>query len=131
MKNIRQLSRTLRDARLRIGLTQRELANRIGTSQPAIAHLERGDANPTVETLWRLAAACGYSLQVTLQPLPVTDAVVERYKLDVDRTLLRENLRRSVDERLRTLAEWQIAVDVLQRATTLAKQSSRAVPRAT
>jgi hypothetical protein len=44
------------------------------------------------------------------------DPVVEFYKKDVDRSLLRENLRRSVDERLRDLvrlqkfaAEWRAA----------------------
>ena len=83
-------------------LTQRELAERVGTSQSAIASLERGDANPTVETLARCAEAAGFSLHVRLEPLPVADAVVERYKRDVDRTVLRENLRTSVDERLRT-----------------------------
>jgi hypothetical protein len=35
------------------------------------------------------------------------DPVIEAYKKDVDRTLLRENLRKSVDERLRSLAEMQ------------------------
>ena len=31
------------------------------------------------------------------------DPVVEAYKRDIDMTLLRENLRRSVDERVRNL----------------------------
>jgi len=39
-------------------------------------------------------------------PLPV-DPVIEAYKKDVDRTLLRENLRRSVEERLRDLMRLQ------------------------
>ena len=36
-----------------------------------------------------------------------TDPVVEVYKRHVDRTLLRENLKRSVDERLRNLMAMQ------------------------
>lgn len=38
---------------------------------------------------------------------PGLDPVVERYKRDVDRTLIRENLARSVDERLERLMELQ------------------------
>ncbi len=44
------------------------------------------------------------------------DAVIEYYKRDVDRTLLRENLRKSVDDRLSSLSEWQESVRELQRA---------------
>jgi hypothetical protein len=35
------------------------------------------------------------------------DPVIEAYKKDVDRTLIRENLRRSPAERLRNLQAWQ------------------------
>jgi transcriptional regulator with XRE-family HTH domain len=41
----------LRDARRRAGLTQRQLALRLGISQAAIAKLERPGANPTFATL--------------------------------------------------------------------------------
>ncbi len=45
--------------RLRTGLrlTQAQLAERIGVRQPRIAEIERGDANPRLDTLARLAAA--------------------------------------------------------------------------
>jgi hypothetical protein len=42
--------------------------------------------------------------------------VVDAYKRDVDRTLLRENIRKSVDERLRGLMNSQRFVDELRRA---------------
>jgi hypothetical protein len=61
-----------------------------------------------------------------LVPVPPPDPVVARYKEDVDRTLLRENLRRSVDERLRTLAEWQENGRALELATAQAKRARRA-----
>jgi len=35
------------------------------------------------------------------------DPVIEAYKKDVDRTLIRENLRRTVEERLRNLTALQ------------------------
>lgn len=107
MYSIRHAHRLVQEARQRAYLTQRDLAERMGTSQSAIAKLEQGGTNPTIETLERCAEAAGFALKVTLEPLPVSDPVVARYKQDVDRTLLRENLRKSVDERVRTLGEWQ------------------------
>jgi uncharacterized protein len=49
--------RDLRARRLRAGLTQRELAARSGTSQPAIAAIERGVRSPVPETQLRIEAA--------------------------------------------------------------------------
>lgn len=117
--------RVVREARQLAYLTQRELAERVGTSQSAIAALEGGSGNPTVETLARCAAAAGFDLQITLVPVAPVDPVVALYKQGVDRTLLRENLKRSVDERLRTLAEWQEAGRALAAATAKAKRVRR------
>ena len=58
----------LRDARRRAGLTQRQLADRAGTSQAAIARYERARAMPDIATLRRLLGACGFDLSWTLQP---------------------------------------------------------------
>lgn len=44
------------------------------------------------------------------------DPVIEAYKKDIDRTLLRANLARSVDERLRNLMRLQRAAEELRRA---------------
>lgn len=43
--------------RVRSGITQTELARRVGTSQPRIAQIESAQANITVDTLDRIAAA--------------------------------------------------------------------------
>jgi transcriptional regulator with XRE-family HTH domain len=115
----------IQQIRQRAHLTQRELAERAGMSQPAIAKLEHGTANPTLETLARCAAAAGFDLRLELVPRPAADAVVLRYKQDVDRTLLRENLRKPVDERLRSLGEWQEAGRALERATRRARSARR------
>jgi ribosome-binding protein aMBF1 (putative translation factor) len=45
-----------------LGLTQQELADRMGISQPSFAKLERPDANPRKSTLKKIAAALGISL---------------------------------------------------------------------
>ena len=44
------------------------------------------------------------------------DPVVEAYKRDIDMTLLRENLRRSVDERVRNLMALQRLAEEARRA---------------
>lgn len=46
------------------GLTQAELAERMGTTQSAIARMEGGGSRPTLETLERLAKAVGAELVV-------------------------------------------------------------------
>jgi transcriptional regulator with XRE-family HTH domain len=48
------------------GLTQAELANRLGVSQPRIAEVEAGDANPRLITLSKIAHALGVSLSELL-----------------------------------------------------------------
>lgn len=49
------------------------------------------------------------------------DPVVEAYKKDVDRTLLRERLKLTVDQRLRDLERFQTDVRELQRAGRVKK----------
>ncbi len=110
-------------ARAAAGLSQEELAALSGTSQSAIARLEGGTANATVSTLVRSAAAAGYAISIALVPLPEPDPVIERYKADVDRASLRENQRRSVEERLRSLGEWQLSLRDLAAATRAARQA--------
>lgn len=44
------------------------------------------------------------------------DPVIEAYKKNIDRTLLRENLKKTVDERLETLMELQRFAEELQEA---------------
>lgn len=56
----------VREARRRAGLTQRELAERAGTTQSAIARLEAGRSTPTFDTVLRLLRLCGLDLDVML-----------------------------------------------------------------
>lgn len=59
----------LRDARLRAGLTQRELARRARTAQSVVARIESGATSPAWDTLSRVLAAAGFELDATLRPL--------------------------------------------------------------
>jgi len=58
--------RRLREAS---GLTQRELAERFGTTQSAIARLEAGNVSPSLPTLDRMAHALDAELTVTFTDL--------------------------------------------------------------
>src|SRR3954447_25634563 len=52
----------VRDARRHRGLTQLQLAERLGTSQSAVARIEQGGQNLTLDLLGRLSAALGSEL---------------------------------------------------------------------
>ena len=52
------------DARVKKGVTQKELAQKIGTKQSVISRLESGRANPSVSFLKRLAQALNSHLEI-------------------------------------------------------------------
>ena len=65
----------IREARRSAGLTQAELATRVGTSQPAIARYERARSMPDLATLHRIVEACGLELRLELaDPDPQREA---------------------------------------------------------
>jgi transcriptional regulator with XRE-family HTH domain len=58
----------IREARLRAGLTQYELAELSGRDRSVIARWEQGTVAPNVETLVELVRACGFDLPLELVP---------------------------------------------------------------
>ena len=56
------------DARQQKGITQKELSQRTGIAQGDISKLENGNANPSIRTLKRLAAAMDMSLKIEFVP---------------------------------------------------------------
>ena len=60
----RKLLRSLIEARTNAGLSQAEVARRMGVPQPAIVRLEAGTHSPTLTTLARYASAIGVDLDV-------------------------------------------------------------------
>ncbi len=84
----------VQEARRRAGLTQRELAERAGTSQAAIARIERGRQSPSLETLERILHACDLEVRIQLVP-----------RDDHDERLLEATLAMTPEERLRTVEE--------------------------
>ena len=51
------------------GLTQEEIARRIGTTQSAIARLESGKVSPSLDTLYKYAKAVGVRPVISFEPL--------------------------------------------------------------
>jgi ribosome-binding protein aMBF1 (putative translation factor) len=62
------LARAVMDVRNRAGLTQEELARKMGTTQPVVARLESGRTRPSMRTLVRLAEATGSRLLISFEP---------------------------------------------------------------
>ncbi len=56
--------RVLIKRRSKLGMSQTELARRIGTRQPAISRLEKGDYNTTLSTLFRATEALGLDISL-------------------------------------------------------------------
>jgi transcriptional regulator with XRE-family HTH domain len=95
----------LRDARARAGLTQADLAGRLGKAQATVARLERTGANPTVATLDEAMRATGHRLELHAAPV----------RSGVDETLVARNLRMSPAERLAAFEVAHGEVDELRR----------------
>lgn len=79
----------VREGRKRADLTQKQLADRAGTTQSAIARLESGRTTPSLETVERLLRLCGWQLLVELAPYDDSDVVQAEARL-----------RQSVDARI-------------------------------
>jgi transcriptional regulator with XRE-family HTH domain len=83
-------SELIRSSRRAAGLSQAELARRVGVTQGAIAQLERPGANPSLVRLESVLRAAGQRLRLAVEPLSGS----------VDETLLARNLRMTPAERL-------------------------------
>jgi transcriptional regulator with XRE-family HTH domain len=82
----------IRDARRSAGLSQAALASRLGTTQSAVARLERDGTSPRVETLERALRACGRKLELSAR----------RRQPAVDETLIARMLRIAPGERIKS-----------------------------
>jgi hypothetical protein len=88
----------IRRARTDAGLSQAELAERAGTSQPALARYEAGTILPTLPTLERLLSACGRRLQVrAVRAKPTALTTSFRGRLGPQARELRRHRRRLLE----------------------------------
>ncbi|WP_027370886.1 helix-turn-helix domain-containing protein [Desulfovermiculus halophilus] len=56
------------EARAKAGLSQEQLAQRMGMKQTSVARIESGRHNPSMKTLQRYAEATGHKLQIRMEP---------------------------------------------------------------
>jgi transcriptional regulator with XRE-family HTH domain len=102
----------LRRARRAAGLTQAELARRMGTTQSAIARMERPGANPSVAWLDRALEAAGRRLEL---------ASPKRRASGIDESLIRARLRLTPTERLASFEAGYAGVREIALAGTRAR----------
>jgi len=62
----RMVASSLAGYRFDHGLSQRDLAERLGVSQPRVVELESGEKNPQIETLVKIAAATGLEFAIDI-----------------------------------------------------------------
>ncbi len=91
-----QLVRTLVEARRQLGISQREVAVRMGTTQSAVSDLERTAGDPRLSTLQRFGRAVG--LRVRLAAVTPAPRYVSRVVIPVVR---------SESAQPRTLVQWR------------------------
>lgn len=92
----------IREARRRSGLTQQDLAERLGTTQSVITRWETGQRSPTLETVVKAVRACGLDLTITIgQPDPDHELFI------------RENKRLPAAERLARMTDQKAGLDEL------------------
>ncbi len=63
-----EVARTLREARLRAGLSLRELARRAGTSHATVSAYEQGRKTPSAVIFLRILEACDLAVDVETSP---------------------------------------------------------------
>ncbi|MGH2746737.1 MAG: helix-turn-helix domain-containing protein [Actinomycetota bacterium] len=101
----------IREARRRAGLTQTDLARRLGTRQPVVARWESGDRSPSFDSVTRAVRACGFELHPRIAaPDPQAEAVLSRWR----RMTPKERLERNQD--MLATEEWAHSARVVQRS---------------
>lgn len=70
-KYIAQIATAIQRQRKAMGLTQRELAQRLGVSQVMVSHWENGEKNFTIATLAKISVALSMTWQNPLEKCTV------------------------------------------------------------
>src|SRR5262245_29926940 len=91
------LGRVLRDARLRAGISQKQLAIRTGIAAPAISRIENGHESPSFERLTICLEALGFEPSLELHHLSGSQADPVHLAAEADLTPA---------QRLESLFEW-------------------------
>jgi predicted DNA-binding mobile mystery protein A len=118
----------VRAIRETLGMTTRQLADRMGISQPTLVRLERSEAAGTItfSSLERAAEALGCRVVYALVPLkPLTETIEDRASVLAEQQLasveqtMRLEAQGVSDEKQRKQAHRQLAKDLLRRPARL------------
>ena len=102
-----------------IGLTQEEMANRLGVTTPAVNKWENGNSNPDIELLSPLARLLNISLDTLLSfHEKLTDVEIEEIIRQMDKMFSKEGYDKTYEWAIRVIKEypncnmliWQVAV---------------------
>ena len=102
----------VRSTRERLGLSQRRLALRAGTTQAAVSRIERGVVSPTFVTLRELMVAMGEEPVLSARRLPT----------DWDPVHMASTLARTPEERFELAVSWNIMAGRLAAAGRAARE---------
>ncbi|MDD6038319.1 MAG: helix-turn-helix transcriptional regulator [bacterium] len=109
----------IRTYRKEIGLTQEEMANRLGVSTPAVNKWENGNSNPDIELLAPIARLLHISLDTLMSfHEELTDAEIEDMIRKIDKMFSDEGYEKTYEWALHIIKEypncnrliWQLAV---------------------
>lgn len=109
----------LRETRKLLGLSQRRLALRAGTSQDAISRIERGAEAPTFDRFSQLMLAMGQRVSLTLEPL---ESRVSPSELTITTAMTPE-------ERLREAVSWNRLASQLELSGAGARRAGHPATR--
>ncbi|MGH8957464.1 MAG: helix-turn-helix domain-containing protein [Acidimicrobiia bacterium] len=95
MRNIApdRVADLIRSSRQEVGLSQMDLAERVGSKQSVVSRWETGADEPRLSTLVRVLGACGLSLSLAVDQ-----------QESVDRSQIRQQLALTPDQRLASVA---------------------------
>lgn len=62
-----QISLKIINYRLNNNMTQKDLADRLDTTQVMVSKLESGEYNPTIEQLWRISKKLGWEFGILFE----------------------------------------------------------------
>jgi transcriptional regulator with XRE-family HTH domain len=107
----------IRLARMKVGMTQAQLANRAGVSVSMISAYERGKRDATLGTLMKLVSAADLELRMRLEP-----------RDDHDQSLEIRRKRMTADQRRRADARLEVWRNARERASAMGAPPQRERP---
>lgn len=69
MEDLHKIAKHIKNLREYRGLSQKELADKVGLFQPDISEIEKGERNISINTLVKIGTALNCSIDINLTPI--------------------------------------------------------------